>query len=128
MRCLPTGGPGSAYDLTDRRAIDMQIASIRSLHMSPDGILTLVSDGGAKVRQITPDGMLHTIVGNGNGGALPTDGTLAASSPTYSVPDAVQAADGTIYVPSRSPVIRRGAHTHLRQVGPVPMRLGTGRR
>ena len=109
MAELVTGGPGSAYDLSDRRAIDMQIASARSLHMSPDGILTLVSDNGAKVRQITPDGMLHTIVGNGNDGAIPTDGTLAASSPTYSVPDAVQAADGTIYLPSRSPVIHRVA-------------------
>ncbi|MDQ2668635.1 MAG: hypothetical protein M3Z05_21955, partial [Gemmatimonadota bacterium] len=109
MSELVTGGPGSTVDLTDRRALDMKIASIRSLHISPDGILTLVSDGGAKVRQITPDGMLHTVVGNGNGGAVPTDGTLAASTPTYSVPDAVQAADGTIYLPSRSPVIHRVA-------------------
>ena len=41
---LLTGGPGSAFDLNDRRAADMKIGSVRSLHLSRR-ILTKVSDG-----------------------------------------------------------------------------------
>lgn len=112
----PSGGDGGA-------AISAGIGSPTGLAVTPDGdVLVTQASGQHRVRRITPDGAISTLIGNGtatNNG----DGAPLGPGSTIQAPQGIDAgADGSIYIAST-------AGNRVRRISPtgvVSTLLGNG--
>ena len=89
-----TGSPG--YDADGVPAHATRIFSPTGLALAPDGSLYVADTENERVRRIGPDGVIHTVAGNGSSGDA-TDGTPAVSSPLDRPLDVALGADGSVY-------------------------------
>ncbi|MGC4068861.1 MAG: RHS repeat-associated core domain-containing protein [Polyangiaceae bacterium] len=84
-------------------ALEAELSSPRGLALGPDGSLYVVDQGNNRIRRVTPDGLIQTVIGGGTNAIA--DGLLA----TYvklDEPDGIaMGADGTLYVATKSDVL-----------------------
>jgi RHS repeat-associated protein len=97
---LVTGGPGAIFRADNVPALKSTLNSPLAVHVTPDGSLLVLDDAGGRVRLISQDGYIRTVVGYGERGLLPPEGALAKSTPLFFSSDAAMARDGSIYIGS----------------------------
>ncbi len=85
--------PGSSGD--GGPAIDARFRNVRPF-LAPDGSIYISDTGNQRIRKISPDGIVRTIVGNGTQG-FSGDGGPALNAQLYLPSDLVVTADGTLY-------------------------------
>jgi serine/threonine-protein kinase len=72
------GNGQTGFSGDGRAAIDAELSGVSDLASAPDGSL-YVADG-ARVRVVSPDGVIRTVAGNGLAGTTVADGTPALSA------------------------------------------------
>ncbi|MEI8258034.1 MAG: hypothetical protein WCJ30_20345, partial [Deltaproteobacteria bacterium] len=78
-------------------ALAAQLRFPRDVAVGPDGSIYIADTGNHRVRQITPDGIIHAFAGDGTEG-FSGDGGLAVAG-HLSAPESVTvAADGSVYI------------------------------
>ncbi|MGC4068868.1 MAG: RHS repeat-associated core domain-containing protein [Polyangiaceae bacterium] len=84
-------------------ALEAELSSPRGLALGPDGSLYVVDQGNNRIRRVTPDGLIQTVIGGGTNAIA--DGSLA----TYvklDEPDGIaMGADGTLYIATKTDVL-----------------------
>jgi RHS repeat-associated protein len=91
-------------------AILCNMGEARGLTVAPDGsILFCDIAGGYRIRRITPDGIIRTFAGNGNGSYITGDGGPAINASVAWSDDITVAKDGTVFLNSNQNV--RGVST-----------------
>ncbi|MGD0589793.1 MAG: RHS repeat-associated core domain-containing protein [Bacteroidota bacterium] len=81
----------------------------RGLTIAPDGSILFCDIGNARIRRITPDGIIRTFAGNGNGYSITGDGGPALNASIAWSGGITVAKDGTVFFDSYNTV--RGVAT-----------------
>ncbi len=94
------GGPGSTGDVGDERpAKDSKLYYPTQVALGPDGSIYVTSTTPGRIRRITPDGIIHTVAGDGQFDNHVTEGVPATSYSLDYPTDIVVAGDGSLYIP-----------------------------
>ncbi|MCU1456653.1 MAG: repeat containing protein [Actinomycetia bacterium] len=113
-----TGTPGFAGD--GHAATDAQLTEPHGIAVATDGTTYIADTGNARVRSITPDGIIHTVAGDGGGanGAPTTSGSVVQPW------DVAVGPDGSLFVVDDAGVQRfapDGNHTTVIGSGSVTL-------
>ncbi|HEY5959590.1 MAG TPA: RHS repeat-associated core domain-containing protein [Polyangiaceae bacterium] len=96
------GSPGYAGD--DDLAATAQLNDPHGLALDPDGRLYIVDQGNNRIRRISTDGMIQTVIG---GGTQPLSPNSMALNVKLDTPDGIAAGpDGSLYIAQKNTVIR----------------------
>jgi RHS repeat-associated protein len=89
---MPFGGDGGP-------ATEVQLNNPNGVAVAPDGTLYISDNGHSRVRKVTPDGIIATVAGNGNGGQCVPCGNNGPGVGAYVSPgDLELAPDGNLYI------------------------------
>lgn len=72
---------------------------------APDGSLLIAEGGANRVRRVTPDGIIHTVAGNGSASDS-GDGGLAVNAGVFFPTSVAVGPDGSLYIPAGTAVRR----------------------
>ncbi|WP_437724312.1 DNRLRE domain-containing protein [Sorangium sp. So ce861] len=88
------------YNGDNQPATQAHLYFPEALALAPDGSLYLLDTFNERIRKVSPDGIITTVVGNGATGTLVPDGAIATSGPLDSqlVQDMAVSSDGTLYL------------------------------
>ena len=100
-----TGTPGFSGDGLD--STKAQLSGPRGLSLAQDGSLYVSDELNQRVRRITPDGTIETVIGGGD--AVLKDGQLAQKILLDSPNGVAVASDGTLFVATPTSVYRAAA-------------------
>ncbi|MBA3300954.1 MAG: hypothetical protein H0T15_03720 [Thermoleophilaceae bacterium] len=102
------GGPATAARLD----------SPQSVAALPDGGFLIADTGNFRVRRVGPDGVIHTVAGNGKPGAdANLDGKPALTS-SFGVRDVAVMADGSVAIAASGHVYKLGNDGNMTLLGP----------
>jgi RHS repeat-associated protein len=99
---IQTGG----YSGDGGPAIDAALSWPDDIALAPDGSLYIADSINHVIRKITPDGIMHTAVGNHTDDGNFEDGMLATQAPIYETESVAVAPDGTLYVSALGEIYR----------------------
>ncbi|MDH4099778.1 MAG: hypothetical protein OEV28_04320, partial [Nitrospirota bacterium] len=97
-------------------AVQAKLSYPRMCTVSPDGIIYISDAYNRRVRRITPDGVIATVVGNGTMGFSGDDGPATAAKVNY-VYDISVGNDGSLYLADGSQRIRQVKMSSLPGIG-----------
>lgn len=81
-----------------------ELSKPHGLAVAPDGTLYIADQGNARIRRVTPDGLIQTIFGGGN--EKPENATLAAKAKIDSPDGLALGKDGALYVAAQRALYR----------------------
>jgi RHS repeat-associated protein len=97
-----TGTPGYSGD--DDLAATAQLDDPHGLALDPEGRLYIVDQGNNRIRRVSTDGLLQTVIG---GGTQPLSPNSMALNVKLDAPDGIAAGpDGALYIAQKHSVIR----------------------
>jgi RHS repeat-associated protein len=98
-------GKGSAgFSGDGGNAVDAELSAPRGLALGPDGSVYVVDQGNNRIRRITPDGLIQTVIG---GGSAPiTEGVLATNVKLDDPDGIAMGPDGALYIATMSQVLK----------------------
>jgi sugar lactone lactonase YvrE len=105
-----TGVPG--FDGDGHAAVDARLAEPHGIAVGKDGTIYIADTGNARIRSITPDGIIHTVAGDGGG----ANGAPATNASTVQPWDVAVGPDGSLYVVDDAGVQRIAAGGKLTTV------------
>jgi RHS repeat-associated protein len=89
------GQPGTHFSGDGGPAIDAQLDAPRDVAVAPDGTLYICDEANSRIRKVTPDGTISTVVGDGNLAVDDGPGTQAGLDNPV---DLGLGPDGTLYI------------------------------
>lgn len=85
-------------------AVEAELSGPRGLTIGPDDSVYVVDQGNNRIRRVTPDGLIQTVIGGGT--AAMVDGLLSTNV-ALNEPDGIaMAPDGTLFVATKDNVLR----------------------
>jgi RHS repeat-associated protein len=98
-------GKGTANFSGDgRNAIEAELSGPRGLAIGPDGSLYVVDQGNNRVRRITPDGLIQTVIGGGTSDIV--DGVLSTNVKLNQPDGIAMGPDGALYIATIDTVLK----------------------
>lgn len=97
-----TGTAGLSGD--GGNAVDADLSSPRGLTLGPDGSLYVVDQGNNRIRRVTTDGLIQTVIGGGT--AAIADGVLATNVKLDEPDGIAMGPDGSLYIATMSNVLK----------------------